>query len=63
MKLLITGATGLVGTSLIEKYTQQGIQIHYLTTRKSQLKSIDGAQGYYWNPNKNEIDLALFFGC
>ncbi len=62
MKLLITGATGLVGNSLIEKYTQQGIQIHYLTTRKSQLKSIDGAQGYYWNPNKNEIDLACFLG-
>ena len=62
MKLLITGATGLVGNSLIEKYTPQGIQIHYLTTRKSQLKSIDGAQGYYWNPNKNKIDLACFLG-
>lgn len=62
MKLLITGATGLVGNSLIEKYTQQGIQIHYLTTRKSQIGSIEGAQGYYWNPNKNEIDLSCFFG-
>ena len=62
MKLLITGATGLVGNSLIENYTQQGIQIHYLTTRKSQMESIEGAQGYYWNPNKNEIDLACFLG-
>ncbi len=62
MKLLITGATGLVGNSLIEKLTHQGIQIHYLTTRKSQMKSIQEAQGYYWNPNKKEIDLACFLG-
>ena len=62
MKLLITGATGLVGNSLTEKYAQQGIQIHYLTTRKSQMESIEGAQGYYWNPYKNEIDLACFIG-
>lgn len=62
MKLLITGATGLVGNSLTEKYAQQGIQIHYLTTRKSQMVSIEGAQGYYWNPYKNEIDLACFIG-
>ena len=63
MKLLITGATGLVGNSLIEKYTQQGIQIHYLTTRKSQMESIEGAQGYYWNPKKKRDRFGLFFRC
>ena len=54
MKLLITGATGLVGKELVKKALEQGMIIHYLTTSKS--KTIIGARGFYWNPSSQEID-------
>ena len=37
MKVLITGATGLVGTALTELLLQNGIKINYLTTSKSKI--------------------------
>ena len=33
MKLLITGATGLVGSILVKKAVEAGHQIHFLSTR------------------------------
>ena len=60
MKILISGATGLVGSVLLEQAIAQGHKIHYLTTRKSQLNAISGAKGFYWNPKQNEIDLNCF---
>lgn len=62
MRILVSGATGLVGQSLLEKAMQQGHQIHYLTTRKNQLNAIAKAQGFYWNPAKGEIDTQCFDG-
>ena len=38
MKLLITGATGLVGNELVKMALKQGMIIHYLTTHKSKHK-------------------------
>ena len=60
MKLLITGATGLVGKELVKKALEQGMIIHYLTTSKS--KTIIGARGFYWNPSSQEIDSSCFEG-
>jgi len=62
MKLLITGATGLIGSSIIENTQKNDIKVHYLTTRKSKINSIPGAIGFLWNPSKQEIDIKCFDG-
>ena len=62
MKLLITGATGLVGNKLVKMALEQGMIIHYLTTHKSKIKKIIGAHGFYWNPSLQEIDSSCFEG-
>ncbi|NAS11199.1 TIGR01777 family oxidoreductase [Poritiphilus flavus] len=62
MKILITGATGLVGTELTRLCEQQGIEVNYLTTSKQKLIKREGYNGYLWNPDKGEIDLEAFKG-
>ena len=62
MKILVSGATGLVGSVLLEQAIAQGYEIHYLTTRKNQLDAISNAKGFYWNPKQNKIDLKCFEG-
>ena len=62
MKLLITGATGLVGKELVKNALEQGMTVHYLTTHKSKIKKIIGARGFYWNPSSQEIDSSCFEG-
>ena len=60
MAYLITGATGLVGEEILRLCEQQKIAVHYLTTRKSKIRQSRLLKGFYWNPKKNEIDLAAF---
>ena len=62
MKLLITGATGLIGSEIVELFKKQGIPVNYLTTNKSKIVSKEHVKGFYWNPNINEIDLTCFEG-
>ncbi len=62
MKVLIAGATGLIGKEIIVQCHESGIPVHFLSTRKNQLDSIEGAKGFYWNPTSGEIDLAAFDG-
>lgn len=62
MKILITGATGLVGKELIRLLIFKNIQVNYLTTRKTALHSIPNCKGFYWNPKKNEIDVKCING-
>ncbi|MBD0779097.1 TIGR01777 family protein [Maribacter sp. ANRC-HE7] len=62
MKLLITGATGLVGRAIVEISNKHGIAVNYLTTRRDKIISNENFQGFYWNPSRNEIDLACFDG-
>ena len=62
MKLLITGATGLVGKELVQRTLSQGVGVHFLTTRQSKINSIEGAKGFYWNPSLQEIDMDCFKG-
>ena len=60
MNILITGATGLIGKKLTNDLLLNGYTVNYLTTRKSQIKSNSKINGYYWNPEKDIIDLECF---
>ena len=60
MKVLVTGATGLIGSKLTKSCLQKGWSVNYLTTRKSKISNKDNYQGFYWNPKNNEIDAACF---
>lgn len=62
MKVLITGATGLVGQAIVEELWQLGYSVNYLTTSKKKLVSKENYRGYLWNPSKGEIDLKSFDG-
>jgi uncharacterized protein YbjT (DUF2867 family) len=54
MKILISGATGLVGNVLIQEALLKGNEIHFLTRNKTKLGSHDGVTAFYLNPSKNE---------
>lgn len=56
MRVLITGATGLVGNELVSLLLKNDIHINYLTTSKSKIKNKQEYQGYYWNPTNGTID-------
>ncbi|MEP0266701.1 TIGR01777 family oxidoreductase [Dokdonia sp.] len=62
MKVLITGATGLVGKAITQECLKQGIVVHYLTTSKKKIISKKDYKGFYWNPAQGEIDEACFEG-
>ncbi|MCX7550520.1 TIGR01777 family oxidoreductase [Xanthomarina sp. F2636L] len=62
MKVLITGATGLVGKAIVAQCKTNGISVHYLSTSKEKIESTENYQGFYWNPAKQEIDVACFNG-
>ena len=61
-KILITGATGLVGKQLTTRCLQAGIAVNYLTTRPVQDTGIPNLKGYFWDPANAEIDTACFNG-
>ena len=62
MTVLITGATGLIGTQLTADLHQAGHTVHFLTTRSSKLIQTDNHRGFLWNPKNNEIDDQCFNG-
>jgi len=55
MKILVTGATGLVGKQLVKELLATGYEIHFLTTQKSKLNSLTNCTGFLWNPKQNTI--------
>ncbi len=62
MRVLITGATGLIGSNLIVKLQSMGYEVAFLTTSKNKLDSLDGCKGYYWNPSTGEVDVNCLDG-
>lgn len=62
MKILITGATGLIGNELVALLLQNGVTIHYLTTSKKKIESQPNYQGFFWNPNQGIIDENALMG-
>lgn len=60
MKVLITGATGLIGKEIVKRCHEQNISVHYLTTSKEKIRTQDNYKGFYWDPEKNIIDRDCF---
>lgn len=56
MRVLITGATGLIGSRISAFCRQRNIAVNYLTRHKSKIENKLNYQGFYWNPNEEEID-------
>lgn len=56
MRVLITGATGLIGTEIVKLCHNKNIAVNYLTTSPSKLTKDENYKGFLWNPSKNEID-------
>ena len=62
MNVLITGATGLVGTELVKQCLAKNYTVHYLTTNTSKIVTQENYKGFYWNPATSEIDAACLNG-
>ncbi len=56
MKVLITGATGLIGKKLTQLLLDNDIKVNFLTTSKNKLKATHNLNGFYWNLKTGEID-------
>lgn len=62
MRVLITGATGLIGEEIVKLCLKQNIDVHYLTTSHSKIEEQDNYKGFYWNPRQGEIDISAIQG-
>jgi uncharacterized protein len=56
--VVITGATGLIGTELCKRLTDKGVLVRRLTTRK-----VETEGDFSWNPSKGTIDADAFQGA
>lgn len=63
MNVLITGATGFIGSELTAFLLQNNCTVHYVTTSAKKINNSNANfQGFLWNPDKNEIDVNCFNG-
>ncbi len=62
MKILITGATGLVGNELVSLLLQNGVSVNYLTVSKNKIEDEANYKGFYWNPAQGIIDENCLMG-
>ena len=62
MKVLITGATGLIGSELVSLLLQNGISVNYLTTSKNKIVNESNYKGFYWSPERGIIDENCLMG-
>lgn len=62
MRVLITGATGLIGSKLSALCLEKGIEVNYLTTSKSKIEEKDNYKGFYWDPKSEEIEKGCLEG-
>lgn len=61
MKILITGATGLIGNELVKVLLAHNHSINYLTTSTAKIESQPNYKGFYWNPELGKIDENCLF--
>ena len=62
-RVLITGATGLIGSEVVKQCHRNDIAVNYLTTSKEKIENSENYQGFYWNPKEGEIDVNAFKGA
>ena len=62
MKVLITGATGLIGSQIVKDCIKSNISVNFLTTSKKKITESEMVNGFYWNPKNKIIDLDCFKG-
>jgi uncharacterized protein (TIGR01777 family) len=60
--ILLTGATGLVGTALVDSLLQKGYLLHVLTTRKPLPRKKKSLHFFHWDPAKGELDIQAMEG-
>ena len=60
MRVLITGATGLIGHHIVKLCHENAIEVNYLTTSVSKISHTPNYQGFYWNPTTSDIDVNCF---
>ena len=56
MRILITGASGLIGTQLCKHLLSKGHSLHILTTRSPWQVDNEQTQIFKWDPQNNDID-------
>ncbi len=62
MRVLVTGATGLIGREIVALFQEKDIKISYLTTNKSKIVDTPNYKGFYWNPKTQKIDINCLLG-
>ena len=62
MKILISGATGLIGSLLVKRLLEKNYTINYLTTSKAKIENKPNYQGFYWNPQEGKINESCVVG-
>ena len=62
MRVLITGATGLIGSELSKLCHENGIKVNYLTTSKSKIEKKEDYQGFFWDPKSQKIEEGCLEG-
>lgn len=56
MRILITGASGLVGSHISKLCLKKGHKVNYLTTSRAKIEKKNSYSGFYWDPAKGELD-------
>ncbi len=59
-RILITGATGLVGQEIVKQCHAKNMSVYYLSTSKDKLQNEPNYKGFHWNPKTKEIDTSCF---
>lgn len=62
MKVLITGATGLIGNAIIKQLKELEWEVNFLTRSKESIAKSGYAKGFLWNPKNGHIDENCFEG-
>ncbi|MDD3004792.1 TIGR01777 family oxidoreductase [Flavobacterium sp.] len=62
MRILITGATGLIGKEMVKLLLKNGVVVHYLSTSQKKIESQPNFHGFYWNPYQGIIDENALMG-
>ena len=63
MNVLITGATGFVGTKLQNYWLEKGYTIHCVTTDKEKMQNAtDRVKNFWWNPKQKKMDVKALEG-